>query len=245
MPYDEDCGFWTPPYFGYEDKYVSKYTQPKAPLIEVLDVLTHKKFNTDTTEMELRFIYSGKTYAHRLQFTNEFIYQMYMGGDDSQKVSLWLFEQLANEAAYAISDNEYIRKMACNIFMSFYANLINEPLDSKADKFSIGNHDFYKNEAVHKGTLDYIKLMGKESKDPSVMSRRLPGMDHMERCPARDSDPKRCLTQYLYGSKATLWNMIQHLNDHHKWTREGEIADWLDKLHDDGKVDLSFKTPDN
>jgi hypothetical protein len=39
--------------------------------------------------------------------------------------------------------------------------------------------------------------------------------------------------------------MIQHLNDHHKWTREGQIADWLDKLHDDGMVDLSFKTPDN
>jgi hypothetical protein len=34
--------------------------------------------------------------------------------------------------------------------------------------------------------------------------------------------------------------MVMHLNDRHKADR-AVIADWLDKIHDDGIVDLSFK----
>ena len=42
----------------------------------------------------------------------------------------------------------------------------------------------------------------------------------------------------------TLAPMIMHLNDHHKLSRE-EIADWLDKLHDEGVIDMEFKERDN
>lgn len=38
----------------------------------------------------------------------------------------------------------------------------------------------------------------------------------------------------------SLWNMIQHLNDDHKWTRE-RIADWLDSLD----LDLEFQIPED
>lgn len=37
-----------------------------------------------------------------------------------------------------------------------------------------------------------------------------------------------------------LWKTVQHVNDFHKWDRH-RIADWLDKLYDDGVVDLAFK----
>jgi hypothetical protein len=37
--------------------------------------------------------------------------------------------------------------------------------------------------------------------------------------------------------------VITDLNDHCKWSRE-RIADWLDKLHDDG-LDLSFTEKEN
>lgn len=38
-----------------------------------------------------------------------------------------------------------------------------------------------------------------------------------------------------------LWNVIQHLNDKHtEWTRE-KIADWLDELHDSGKINIEFQ----
>jgi hypothetical protein len=222
------------------------------PLIKVVDFYTHKDFYKDTTRMELSFLYSGQKKKCRIEVTNETFYDMYINkGMNANDITFFFYKQLVSECVHGISEDEYVRTMATNIFLAFYAEKMNAPILGSAGKFSVGNHGsysvgtHYKDEVVHKSTLDYMKLLGKDSKDPSVMSKRLPGMDHMERCPARDSDPQHCLMDYLYGSKATLWNLIQHLNDHHKWTREGEIADWLDKLHDDGKVDLSFNTPDN
>jgi hypothetical protein len=41
-------------------------------------------------------------------------------------------------------------------------------------------------------------------------------------------------------SHRSLHGMVMHLNDRHKADR-AVIADWLDKIHDDGIVDLSFK----
>ena len=38
----------------------------------------------------------------------------------------------------------------------------------------------------------------------------------------------------------SVWSMIQHLNDDHKWSRE-RIADWLDTLD----VDLTFRIPED
>ena len=41
------------------------------------------------------------------------------------------------------------------------------------------------------------------------------------------------------GWEDSVWNMIQHLNDDHKWGRE-RIADWLDTLD----LDLEFRLPE-
>jgi hypothetical protein len=41
------------------------------------------------------------------------------------------------------------------------------------------------------------------------------------------------------GEVESLSWIVMDLNDGHKWSRE-KIADWLDKLHDDGTLDLSF-----
>ena len=41
-------------------------------------------------------------------------------------------------------------------------------------------------------------------------------------------------------TRAPMWAVIPYLNDHLKWPRE-RIADWLDSLHDNGTVDLSFE----
>jgi hypothetical protein len=43
-----------------------------------------------------------------------------------------------------------------------------------------------------------------------------------------------------YGN--TIWCLVQHLNDHHRWTRE-QIADWLDILHDSGVINLVLTNP--
>lgn len=87
--------------------------------------------------------------------------------------------------------------------------------------------------------LNFIKV--KPIMSPEEMSRKLPGMKFETFCP--EPDFLMCTHPFI-SRKQTLWGLIQHLNDRHKWSRE-QIADWLDKLHDDGAVDLSFKTPDN
>lgn len=37
-----------------------------------------------------------------------------------------------------------------------------------------------------------------------------------------------------------VWGIVQHLNDHHGWTREA-IADWIDDLHDKGIINAEFE----
>lgn len=67
----------------------------------------------------------------------------------------------------------------------------------------------------------------------STLARTLPAVnDFTTKCPVEDCT-----------SHQTLYYLVQHVNDDHKWTRES-IADWLDDLHDTGIVDLSFKVKD-
>lgn len=114
-----------------------------------------------------------------------------------------------------------------------------------------GPHIQIKNSALEELKKYEFQKFGADGADEiSKVARKLPGMDYVSECPVTgcmttplhtlvdDSfisiEPKPVRTAY------NLFLMIQHLNDLHKWSRD-EIADWLDKLHDDGKVDLSFK----
>lgn len=58
------------------------------------------------------------------------------------------------------------------------------------------------------------------------LARELPGMNEVAQCPV-------CL------NSDTLFINIQHINDKHKWPREA-IADWLDSLADEGKINIDF-----
>lgn len=65
------------------------------------------------------------------------------------------------------------------------------------------------------------------------LSKQLPGIHSIVACPAKCKDKNDVVWEQ------TLWHMIQHLNDHHRWSRES-IADFLDELPDD--IDITFKT---
>ncbi len=64
----------------------------------------------------------------------------------------------------------------------------------------------------------------KPPSDPERLSQRLPGVNEVG-------------TNPVTGKKGVLWNVIQHLNDRDKWTRE-QIADWVETLD----IDIRFKT---
>lgn len=79
--------------------------------------------------------------------------------------------------------------------------------------------------------------------EASKLSIKLPGMNQKVLPPCgcwRDG------LQYEFGKpimkpgkKVLLWQLVQHLNDKHRWSRE-KIADWLDDLHDAGKINIEF-----
>ena len=97
--------------------------------------------------------------------------------------------------------------------------------------YSVCNHNFN----FHKPA----PAVGGASSELSRLSESLPGKGFkVSKCPA-DND---CPATYMQGND--LLKVVIHLNDYHKWGRD-QIADWADKLHDDGVVDLSFRSEDD
>jgi hypothetical protein len=70
-------------------------------------------------------------------------------------------------------------------------------------------------------------------KDISVVSHDLPAMNQMVLCPEPHASGP-------WVQEGRLRNVIMHINDSHGWTRE-RIADWIDELHDAGKINAEFQ----
>lgn len=66
----------------------------------------------------------------------------------------------------------------------------------------------------------------------SVLSRKLPGISKRVSHPSHNYDEAAC----KHRKRTNLWYLVQHLNDHHKMTRD-EIADWVETLD----IDINFK----
>lgn len=61
---------------------------------------------------------------------------------------------------------------------------------------------------------------------------KFPVMTEVAQCPAYN----KVRTDAPCNNRGSIYMLIQHLNDHHAWTRE-VIADWLDSLD----IDLTIK----
>lgn len=130
-----------------------------------------------------------------------------------------------------------------------YANMLQElnkpipPGGFKAKGGIVNNSEYYNN--YSSPILDLhthpAKQMTALEVEVSKKSKQLPGMDTVVDLP--------CSCEYLCDHRtgkptpSTAWRVVQHLNDRHKWSRE-KIADWLDELHDSGKINIEFDTPE-
>ncbi len=80
-------------------------------------------------------------------------------------------------------------------------------------------------------------VIGQSVQVSKIAYKNLPAMESVVKYPCECfSDTK--------DAKHSVYVIIQHLNDQDKWTRD-KIADWIDKLHDDGIIDAEFKTPED
>ena len=79
-----------------------------------------------------------------------------------------------------------------------------------------------------------------EAKDEAAaFTRSLPNINTLVLYPIHDPKSKDHKHNGTY--RNTIHSIVLDLFDHEGWSRE-QIADWLDDLHDEGKVDLSFPT---
>jgi hypothetical protein len=86
----------------------------------------------------------------------------------------------------------------------------------------------FKNEVIAvDGTYNPCADVVEKSNDADTLyngSFDLPGAKYLVACPAEDCFLKET-------DMSPLRNIVIHLNDSHKWTREA-IADWLESIHD-------------
>lgn len=109
------------------------------------------------------------------------------------------------------------------------------------NNFKAKNDDFVVAPPKQSGKYTYTAT-GNENFDlqEKLVSELIPSLKEIVvNCPA--GCPSTTKESYY---RDRVWTMIQHLNDKHKWSREGQIADWLDSLHDAGIIDLTLTGPD-
>ena len=198
------------------DKYLAgyngktNYSLSKSRAIHSLYISNDLMHFNKTVEMRMTLC-EGIKYAVVMTVTEEVLFK-----SNLTDIVALIVEGFATQVSEV--DTEFTRDEWYNIILSYFRGE-NKVKTSSEMKGFIPSEVFL-DEIVH---------------TPSVakMSFDLPGMK------AQISPPCGCFSNQV-SYFIFLRDSIMHLNDFHKeWTRE-KIADWLDELHDSGKVNLEF-----
>lgn len=210
-----------------EDIMLEAFTEPDTWSIEFIGLYRQEKYQTDSTMFGLKFTLGGKEAFAKVELANS---SLDMLNHPRKEVERLLTDAIIYDFEVPKEHEDSIR-FRCGVYFKSIENQesidLNPPVKAaySVGAVSIGQSGNTQNYAIS------------SPNDPSVLSKKLPGMDYVTSCPEHG----KC---YLMVLENSLWNMVQHVNDHHKWTVD-QIADWLDDLHDSGKVDLSFKLKDD
>lgn len=160
--------------------------------------------------INVKIIYDGKGYAGSVALSYEFLEYSKMGLI-SDTIS-----RLVSEMNVPAPE-EYMNQVHKRLTLMFLAGI------------KAGLPDFCKKSQLVEVTLK-PNVVDVEPYEQSVeaMSEKLPGVMSLA------DSPCRCFSR-----PATLHRIIIHLNDFHEWSREN-IADWIDELHDAGKINAEF-----
>lgn len=122
-------------------------------------------------------------------------------------------------------------------------------------KTAIPNHDAFQKliaKFVADSISNKVKVTAKiENQSIASLSRNLPGAHSWVAYPCEcvtngytwiagynaDGTPVK---ETIFPETSPLYDVIIHLNDICKWSRE-KIADWIDELHDSGKINAEFQ----
>lgn len=161
---------------------------------------------------------------NNLDFTRTFLFRY-----EGQPFEFHVSEQLIGGLYYTPFEKQLAYFIARGVGKSLNI-LCTEAINALATHLKIYLED------LKKEKIDQL-IYTKPSHSISKISRSLPGMEYI---PSTEDKTKTGCTGTHAVHPVSLWNFIQHLNDKHKMSRE-KIADWLDELHDSGKINLEFE----
>jgi hypothetical protein len=191
--------------------------------------VSHNMNKQQTQNHGIKYNMNGKVDYVEFEFTNAVLASSGFG--DFYQIIQLLCDEIANKHEYP--------KLSC-VFAEYVQKCIEKDMPPKKQN-SMLSYSIAPPQAV---------AVTASNLDISNISKKLPGMK------AEVEFPCECFLENFYigvdevghpvfkkGTKRerqTIWNIVQHLNDSDKWSRE-KIADWLDELHDSGKVNIEFQ----
>lgn len=145
--------------------------------------------------------------------------------------------QLKVQSLLQTYDKKNLLNHALQELLSYLMVPENTPIKLGHGYIGSGLADVIKEWSMQFDTVSYNTqaIIGSASPKETTasLSKQLPGIHSVVACPAKCKDNNDVVWEQ------TLWHMIQHLNDRHRWSRE-RIADFLDELPEE--IDITFKT---
>jgi hypothetical protein len=185
--------------------------------IQLKSLYTAQDYMKDAIKVGLRYKYQGQNWSAVVVIHSEVLYKCH--GDDAYEMAVtMLMKQLNNTHGFLSEEYYSIREALFKMLKGVSGPTLNS---SWADGGVVNSAP---------------KAQGINGVPVNEVANKLPGMNTKVDCP--NDNCFDSITKETYYS-ARLYGMIQHLNDHHKWTRE-KIADWLDELHDAGTINIEF-----
>lgn len=202
-----------------------------VPIIKHLpqNVVLHKENNLlhDQTWFTVEFFYMDKKWSLRRAVTNQALYTAYNPEEMFLEVLKCLVYDVFGMMNWDVTtENYFVKKFAYALADNKVAPYILEIKSKKPANEAKGGYTL--TETNGQLINPAVAVMS----DASTLSRSLPGVQSFVEYPCD------CYPPFEHRS-ATLWNIIQHLNDDDDWSRE-KIADWIDELHDKKIINAEF-----
>lgn len=222
-----------------ETKPVQAVETQTLPVPHHFKLLSNDNLLKDGKDLFLLFLYDGGSFHWQVFVPNEVIDEAISVGDSGY---VWAFAaDLFMIKAKSFAKFYNMHKDQYRIFRMKVEEVIRKAEKDTAAGIKLPEKNFHgglKSGGIVKNkTFEEQEAASKAEFEVQQAARKLPGVNdaYLEypcTCPKK---------RHGFIKSATLWYIIQHLNDTHKeWTRE-KIADWLDELHDKGEVNIEFQ----
>lgn len=208
---------------------ISQSDSKSAPEVKAVSVSSYYYYSTMKTKISVSYsIDDEPKVTDQIDFTDELL------ADSPEKLHNLILKSFG---MIWMDKHPQVYKQ---LMAYLHSSLTKEYQDSKhwSTKFG-GEHNKSKYHSVDGTPVEDSGFGFINGKSVDMLSYKLPAIDAIVPYPCKND----CACGYVEKS-GSLREIIMHLNDLDKWSREA-IADWIDELHDKGLINAEFQVPDN